>query len=69
MMVGQELQKGKPMRPHTGTNNECIAYKYPYYLTFPMLENRRLTDSVRVRLTQTVATGEYWLNYKIIAVC
>lgn len=66
MMVGQELQKGKPMRPHTGTN---IAYKYPYYLTFPMFENSRLTDCVRVCLTQTVATGEYWLNYKIIAVC
>lgn len=51
MMVGQELQKGKPMRPHTGTNNECIAYKYPYYLSFPMLENRRLTDCVRVSHT------------------
>lgn len=69
MMMGQELQKGKPVRPHTDTNNECIAYKYPYYLTFPRLENRLLTLCPCVRLAQTVATGVYWLNYMIIADC
>lgn len=35
MTVGQELQKGKPMRPHTDANSECIASKYPYNVTFP----------------------------------
>lgn len=44
--VGQKVQKGEPMRPHTDTNNECIAYKQPLLRHFSTLENRLPTVSV-----------------------